>query len=172
MSDLVQIWRFMTRFGLADDPSLNRSIVDRQLHEKAPPLPFQRDNAFAVPKPKDAADLIRRFRRKQDCIRRKSCLLEGRTDAWGRSLIAFGRIVGIGQAVPNRFPTPALTRKNPSVAFRAPPITAPMLLRSEMRPITVIMPMKYAGTLKISFRTENFYTRGILCNKALGLCKR
>ena len=45
---------------------------------------------------------------------------------------------------------PALTRRNPSVAFRAPPITAPMLLRSEMRPIAVIMPMRYAGTLRIS----------------------
>jgi len=35
-------------------------------------------------------------------------------------------------------------------AFGAPPITAPVLLRSEMRPIAVIMPMRYAGTLRIS----------------------
>ena len=58
----------MTRLRLADDFPLNRLIDGRQLHEKATPLPFQRNDALAVPKPKDAADLVRRFRRKKDCV--------------------------------------------------------------------------------------------------------
>ena len=45
---------------------------------------------------------------------------------------------------------PAPISRNPRVAFSAEPMTCPALLRSATMPTAVMMPMRKAGTLRIS----------------------